>query len=479
METTEKKYRNKPKQTDNEWLALDFTMQEKFKFSKGKLDIQNDCCKLIHWRDEFYLWRDGYYAPVSKSYIKKMTALFLMLLNKDIGEQQVNLDLIVINPSKIAAVIDCAAAWVHVDERTELNSWIKSDRKGHFISVNNGVIDLTIPTKPLHLDPSPKFFTLSMLPYDYDPAAKCPQWLEFLNFVMQNNSEYVRLLQQWAGYLLRNDLNEQKFLLCTGEGANGKGVFFKLIAAMVGKQNTSQVPLSQFAKQFALSTTIGKLVNQMTESSHAIEAEAEALLKAFVAGDDMTFDRKFKEPITLTPTAKIMIATNDLPRFGDKSAAIWRRINFVPFNVNIPEENWDKNLENKLKTELSGILNWAIEGLIDLNKNGFIRPNGTNDLIEEYRKDSDPCRAFLLENYRELNGEDCPVEDGIRASEIYAEYRKFCEACGYREMGDRNFGKQIKRLFPKLEKRRVRVNRNKFGVETDLIWSYFGITRQN
>ena len=140
---------------------------------------------------------------------------------------------------------------------------------------------------------------------------------------MLHNGECIALLQEWVGYLFRPDLREQKFLLCVGEGVNGKGVLFEVVSALVGTANCSQISLSRFNSPFALYPTLNKVVNLTSESSHIVEDEAETVLKSFVAGDQFTFERKFKEPVSAIPTAKIMIATNALPRFNDKTQAIW------------------------------------------------------------------------------------------------------------------------------------------------------------
>jgi len=474
-ENTEVKYRNIPSPTDTDKLAFQFATQPKFLHDPGRLGDAGS--KLIHWQQDFFLWREGYYVPISKVYIRKMVAHFLMCFNMEIHLQRLDLNLITINSNKISAILECVAAHCNVDETTLLNSWIKSDRTGHYIAVKNGVLNLNNPEKIELLDPTPLYLTFSCLPYDYDPAATCEEWLKFLSEIMQGNAEYIRLLQQWCGYLLRPDLDEHKFLLCTGEGANGKGVFFKITTAVMGRKNVSNVPLCRFHEKFSLAATYGKLVNMMSESSQSIEEDAETLLKAFTVGDDMQFEKKNRDPFEATPTSKIMISTNDRPRFADKSMAIWRRILLVIFGVQIPEELWDKKLTENLKKTLPGILNWFIAGLVDLNKNGFIKPAGTKELIEEYRQDADPCRAFLFENYRELNDEDCPIDEGIQASILYSDYKKYCIEGGFKPLNCRNFGKEIKRIFPMVDGYKKRLHGNKIAGITEVVRFYKGIAK--
>ena len=146
-----------------------------------------------------------------------------------------------------------------------------------------------------------------------------------------------------------------------------------------------------------------------------------------------------------------MIATNSLPRFNDKTYGIWRRILLVPFDKTIAEEKQVRNYAEFLRDELSGILNWAIEGLEKLGEAGrFTIPEGNSEFIEQYRRDSDPTRAFLMESFT-----TSPNSDGIGCTELYQLYRDFCEENGCRPMSNRTFGHQVRRIFPETERARV------------------------
>jgi putative DNA primase/helicase len=85
------------------------------------------------------------------------------------------------------------------------------------------------------------------------------------------------------------DTKQQKFLLIAGDGQNGKTVFTTILEKMVGEDNVSHVPLSQFCNQFALAPTLGKVLNSTSESSHGLDEIAEATLKSYTSGDRMTF----------------------------------------------------------------------------------------------------------------------------------------------------------------------------------------------
>ena len=268
-----------------------------------------------------------------------------------------------------------------IDSRIQFNSWLNEEGGPRIIVAKNGNIsfdELDEDGRPKLLPHSSNYFTLVKLPYDYDPKAECPKWLEFLDEIMEGDEERIHLLQQWIGYLLTTTLSEQKFIICIGEGANGKGVFFIIVISMLGIENCSSVPLSHFGYRFSLFSTFGKLLNATSEGIGEITSRSEAVLKEYTAGDMMTFERKYQDPFSVVPTAKLMFATNEFPAFNDRSQGIWRRILLVPFEKTIPPEQQNKHLAEELKDEMSGIFNWAYDGMVDLEKNGFVKDISSN-----------------------------------------------------------------------------------------------------
>jgi putative DNA primase/helicase len=121
-------------------------------------------------------------------------------------------------------------------------------------------------------------------------------------------------------------------------------------------------------------------------------------------------------------------------------------------------------LAEHLKKELPGILNFALAGLRRLNQRGFTVPEENKELMEEYRRDADPARAFLRDNYQEsLNGENVPCE------KIYGAYKIFCDANGCRVMNERSFGQHVRRIFPSVTRRRVGPRENREYVYEGLV----------
>lgn len=427
----------------------------------GKKTQESEPVRTLRWwKSDFYAWEDGCYRRITDDEMKTQIAEYLHESSMPVST----------NP--ISTIIICLYGLTSAGRNVTLDSWLDNVKGARVFPMANGNVsfnDINLDTgKPRLLPHTPWYFTLSKVDYDYDPTAKCPLWESFLNDVMDGNIKYVSLLKQWIGYLFRPDLHLQKFLLCTGEGSNGKGVFFEVIKSLCGEDNCSQLGVSSFnpaSNRFALYSTLGKIVNMSSESSHIIEHEAENILKSFVAGDTMSFERKYKEPLYTKPTAKIMISTNALPRFNDRTHATWRRILLIPFPQIFPEEKQITDLAAQLKRELPGILNWALEGMAELDKlNRFTEPPESKALLEEYRRDSDPARAFLQENYIYM-----PDGTGISCREVYNAYVQYCKDNGCKPMGNRHFGKSVKTTFPRSDRKRGGVKANRFWIYTGLV----------
>ena len=212
---------------------------------------------------------------------------------------------------------------------------------------------------------------------------------------------------------------------------------------VLGILNCSHVPLVLFGQRFSLSSTVGKMVNITSESGSAIDATTETIFKSYVAGDPMSFERKFLDPLDATPTAKVMIATNQKPKFKDRTQGIWRRMIFVPFDKVYEGDDIDSELEQKLSKHLPGIFNWFFEGMQILEEHGkFVEPTKCKNAIEEYKRDVNPAKAFLQDNYT-VNTET----EGQAVNEVYPLYSQWCKNNGHKPLNNVHLGQEVKRVL--------------------------------
>ncbi|MCG3138653.1 MAG: hypothetical protein HJJLKODD_02520 [Phycisphaerae bacterium] len=339
-----------------------------------------------------------------------------------------------------------------IDDRTEQNTWLTSDGPRNCLALRNGILDidaLLSGHKEL-LPHSPSWFSPTALNYEFNPQADCPKWLAFLNKNLEADAERIGLLQEWFGYCLLPDTSQQKFIVFEGDGANGKSVACAVLTALLGAENVSHVPLEAFTQRFALNQTIGKLANVASEIGE-LDKVGEGFLKQFTSGDRMMFDRKHIAPIEALPTARLVLATNNRPRFSDRTSGLWRRMIVLPWRIRIAEHERITGMDKSAywADELPGIFGWAIVGLHRLRQQGrFTEPEICREALAEYRIECNPCGTFLSERYVTGAGyQSC--------GELYANYADWSRSNGYHPLGEIAFGKEVRRTFPDVERKQI------------------------
>jgi len=355
----------------------------------------------------------------------------------------------------------------HVSSRRSIPFFVSSADEGpnrDVIALRNTLLDiggLMRGASDFRRPLTPDWFSTVALGFDFDVSADCPRWKRFLGEVLEGDLQRIRSIQMFFGYCLTADFSQQKALILVGRGSNGKSIVLQILAAVLGETNVSSVPLQAFAARFALAATVGKLANIVAECSE-LDRHTEAALKAFITSDWMTLDRKNKEPLQVRPTAKLIVGTNSVPRFADKTDGIWRRLLIIPFNVQISEDRQDKNLLYKLRGELAGIFLWSLVGLFMLRKVGrFPESKLSSEMLRDCRLESNPILRFFDEHV-----EACPTKS-VPCDKLYDFYKTWTNVYGYRAMSEGSFGKELKQRF-KFDRKRAS-NR---GVRT---WVYDGL----
>ncbi len=372
-----------------------------------------------------------------------------------------------VNKSFVSGILDhltarcLVPATISLPARQTKTEW---EEEHGTVTLQNGLIDLNklqFNLVPLLQQHTPRFVSRCVLPYDYDPDAQCPTWMRFIEEV-QPDEACRRLLQQIFGYCLTFDMKYQKFFMFEGTGGNGKSVTTSILRRLVGTSNTSALPLKGFHDKHGLVSTYGKLVNFVGELKEK-DADAESLLKQATGGDSMHFEAKYQKAFSAPFTAKIIICTNERPAFTDRSNGLWRRLIILPFPNSISPERQDPELEQKLGTELPGILNWAIQGALDLNKTrDFEKPQASTEASESFREQANPEQAFFKEYCR------MSPDAAIGTQELYDNYRRFTDNMGHMPLSGTKFQAEVLKL-PDVKKERPHTNGQRINM-------YRGIT---
>jgi P4 family phage/plasmid primase-like protien len=343
---------------------------------------------LRRWRDQWYRWDGTAYRLVSDS---ELTGELTESVKREFDRLNLAAQMktkegktpptvrkitkgLISNVELALASMTCWPGTVEPPQWWDGEEW----QRRNLIAMSNGLLDLDgffSGEGDVLLPHRPRWFSFTCLPYPYDPAADCPRWKAFLERNLEGDAERIMLLQEWFGYCVTPDTSQQKFLLVEGEGANGKSVVCAAQEATLGSDNCSDVPLELFGHRFQLEATLGKLANIASEVGE-LDKAAEGYLKSFTSGDPMQFERKHKPSFSATPTARLVLATNNRPRFSDKSTGVWRRMILMPFHVKIEDDDpsrvtgMDKPWWWVESGELPGIFKWALDGLRRLIEQG-------------------------------------------------------------------------------------------------------------
>jgi len=328
---------------------------------------------------------------------------------------------------KIKAMLELLKAEVPITpDQLDKDAWLLNVRKG-VLNLRTGELDRH----------KPSLYLTKLAPVKYDPQAGCPMWLSFLDRVMAGNKALMIFLQQVVGYALTGDVSEQVVFILYGTGANGKTVFTETVAALLGDyalQTPAETLLTK--RSDSLSNDIARLKG--VRFVYAVESEqnrkmAEALVKQLTGDETVTARFLHAEFFEFHPECKLFLSTNHKPVVQEQDHAIWRRIRLIPSTVRIPEEEQDRKLKQKLKTELSGILNWALEGCSDWQRNGLSFPEEIRVATKEYRNRMDVLSDFLR---------DCCELAGsyeIASSELYKGYTAWCKNSAERAVSQKRF----------------------------------------
>lgn len=255
---------------------------------------------------------------------------------------------------------------------------------------------------------NPEYNATTCFNVKYDPKADCPHWKSYMEEWLPD-PETRQILQEFMGSaLLPEPSPEEKFIILSGGGSNGKSMFLKGMQNIFKEYSVSLTP-QKLAERFGPASLYGKLLNVCSE----IEGDGGYLkntsqIKAIVSGEQLTAENKGKDAFQFNPVANIIFSCNTIPKSKDTTYGWYRRQVIVPFKRSFKANSSKKReMEANMLNELPGIFNWLIEGLRNIKKRGyFIISEEVKTQQQDFKALNENVIKFLQECTRPMTEAD-------------------------------------------------------------------------
>jgi len=333
----------------------------------------------------------------------------------------------------------------------------------NIIAVRNGL--LNIKTREL-IPFSPEYFILYGSNAEYDPDADQKPIRKFVSEIA--NGSHRLTLQEVAGYCLWRGYPIHKSFMLVGIGRNGKSTVLKIIIELIGKENSVSIPLHELVNyRFSRGHLYGKAANICADlPDRALKFTG--MFKQLCGGDPVTANIKFKGQFTFYNSAKLIFACNKVPENkGDDTDAFFARWCIITFPNQFLEGDpkTDIHIFEKLTTpkKLSGVLNWALEGLDRLmTAKKFSSSAGIEEQRAQYLRASAPVKAFVMDKLVHAPGEV------ITKNDLYRKFLQYCKSLNLPTTGKYKFGRELVQHMPTVQEMQIKVRDRSTRVWADI-----------
>lgn len=276
---------------------------------------------------------------------------------------------------------------------------------------------------------SPEYRSRNRSPIVFDEKATCERFLNEL-VLPAVDPEDVELLQKFAGMYLLGYNRAQRFLILDGEAGRGKTQFANVVQGLVGMVNVTQLRTKHLAERFELFRYLKKtLLVGVDVEADFLSTKGAAVLKGLVGGDWFDAEQKGGTGCFQVQGAfNVLITSNARLRVrlqGDVGA--WRRrLNIVRYEAPPPSRKIPDFGAYLVRTEGSGILNWALLGaqkvLSEIPDEGgdFRMTPRQQEIVDSLLAESDSLRHFLQDRLIADTWGD------VTANEIVEAYAAYC-----------------------------------------------------
>lgn len=274
-----------------------------------------------------------------------------------------------------------------------------------------------------------------------------PMWDRFLDDATMGDSGLRHYMQMVAGMAAVGKVYQEGLIIVYGPGGNGKSTMFGALAAVLGDyactiRSSVLVEHGHGSEPFGLDVVRGRRMALMGELDEGVRFSV-STVKMMTSRDTIQVNPKFKPTLEFTPTHKLILHTNHLPRLGQLDNGTRRRVSVVPFNAPMKtgKDCIVDLMDQLVEKEGPQILQWIVDGAKMFWEHGtqIVMARAVQIATEGYMAEEDWMANFLEEK--------CNVGEKERCSggALYETYRRWCEENKEYTRRNRDFCAELER----------------------------------
>lgn len=307
---------------------------------------------------------------------------------------------------------ECALLFYEKDFESKL------DQNNYLIGFTNGVYDLA---NKIFRKGCPDDMIGKTLGYPYKEFNRDEQVIKDIEkFIesIQPDTDMRKYLMAYCASFLEGSNKDQKFMIWTGVGQNGKGSLIDLLdncfngnsdgyfgtlppTVLTQKRGSSSAATPELADKF------GKRVITLQEPEGDDKIHV-GFMKNITGQDKIEARPLYGDPFQYTPQFKLLLACNHLPNIPSDDGGTWRRIRVIDFAIkftsnpqNPNERKSDPKLREKIKGWNQGFI-WLLINIyypmyVDNEGLDNLEPESVKDATNKYKNDSNAVMEFFNE----------------------------------------------------------------------------------
>lgn len=397
-------------------------------YAYGEL-VSRSCGEYFRWRDgSIYVFNGRYWVVLSFEEFKYILRESLVLSSGS-GSEVIKGDWV----DKDKKIVEYALDGIKCSPLQVSPS---------IVGFTNGVYDFSDVSHPVRHSFGERLGITQILPYAYDPDARCPLWDSFLHTMLPSRD--VDVLQKFFGlaYVPRLEHSVESSLWLIGSGANGKSTIERMLPLVFGNDSVSHTKLESLIDRntiqrlLSMGSIIGRKFNICEEISGSDIERGSDLFKSLVSGQSQQYRFIGRDIYESADIPFLIFTMNKLPENKRMDEAFRRRMVKIYFRSSVRQEDMDRDLVSKLAGELSGICNWVIEGYRKLVADNY-RVSSSGDPNELSDEDVDMMinNGHTVDAWasyvgiwpsRHVGHDDDETSVVVPLSTLYCDYESFC-----------------------------------------------------